>query len=128
MSDLEFGPGDWVRAEWQGHLFEGEVWEASFVGGLYVGAIRLRGDDGTPNRNVTILSVEHPKPKLPTEPGSVIGWDDGVAVLATIESGYPWRVITSIEDGDFDWLTAEQLVARLDGKAWWPLVKGDNNE
>ena len=124
MSDLEFGPGDWVRAEWQGHLFEGEVWEASFVGGLYVGAIRLRGDDGTPNRNVTILSVKRRPRPLPTEPGSVIGWDDGVAVLATVESGYPWRVITSIEDGDFDWFTAEQLVARLAGKDWWPLVKG----
>ena len=123
MSDLEFGPGDWVRAEWQGHLFEGEVWEASFVGGLYVGAIRLRGDDGTPNRNVTILSVEHPKPKLPTEPGSVIGWDGGVAVLADSDDGLPWRAVVS--DGSaFEWFGTDKLAGFLAGKDWWPLVKG----
>lgn len=61
----EARPGDWVKGEYEGHPFEGELWRDidnyARVGGTFLVSLHVR-----------LLHIERPTPPLPTNPGSVI--------------------------------------------------------
>lgn len=62
MKDLIFGPGDWVKGEWKGHLFEGEVWYDE-TGCLYVGLVPIEYADGKTPDDLNILRVDESENK-----------------------------------------------------------------
>lgn len=105
LADVQ--PGDWVKAEYDGHPFEGEAWGIGHM--LALGATNLRYlDRREPYLTFISATRKVPIPTLPTKPGTRFS----AVVTRRDTSKRVWLMVTDQHSGRA-YVSADSVVGAL---------------